>query len=89
MRGPRPRQMLASATLLTSEHEVLDRFPSLSFVFLESGCGWLPYWLERLDEHYVHPRDATIWEKLSGPCDQAHGTDDRARPTDAPAVAVR
>jgi predicted TIM-barrel fold metal-dependent hydrolase len=20
--------------------------------FLESGCGWLPYWLHRLDEHY-------------------------------------
>jgi hypothetical protein len=24
----------------------------LRFVFLESGCGWLPYWLYRLDEHY-------------------------------------
>src|SRR5580765_1466536 len=31
---------------------VLDRFPKLRFVFLESGCGWLPYWLERMDEHY-------------------------------------
>jgi predicted TIM-barrel fold metal-dependent hydrolase len=31
---------------------VLDRFPKLRFVFLESGCGWLPYWFERMDEHY-------------------------------------
>jgi len=30
---------------------VLDRFPKLRFVFLESGCGWLPYWLDRFDEH--------------------------------------
>ena len=20
--------------------------------FMESGCGWLPFWLERLDEHW-------------------------------------
>jgi hypothetical protein len=31
---------------------VLDRFPKLRFVFLEAGCGWLPYWFERMDEHY-------------------------------------
>jgi predicted TIM-barrel fold metal-dependent hydrolase len=43
-------QMLACATVLTGE--LPDRFPDLPFVFLESGCGWLPYWLERLDEHY-------------------------------------
>jgi uncharacterized protein len=43
-------QMLACATVLTSD--LPERFPALSFVFLESGCGWLPYWLERLDEHY-------------------------------------
>jgi len=30
---------------------LLDRFPKLRFVFLEAGCGWLPYWLDRLDEH--------------------------------------
>jgi len=30
---------------------VLDRHPALRVVFLESGCGWLPYWLERMDEH--------------------------------------
>jgi predicted TIM-barrel fold metal-dependent hydrolase len=30
---------------------ILERFPALRVCFLESGCGWLPSWLERLDEH--------------------------------------
>jgi predicted TIM-barrel fold metal-dependent hydrolase len=30
---------------------VLERHPDLRVVFVEAGCGWLPYWLERLDEH--------------------------------------
>lgn len=29
----------------------LERFPKLRVVFLESGCGWLPHWLDRIDEH--------------------------------------
>ena len=31
---------------------ILDKYPKLRFAFLESGSGWLPYWIERLDEHY-------------------------------------
>jgi predicted TIM-barrel fold metal-dependent hydrolase len=31
---------------------VLERFPRLRFAFLESGCGWVPFWLERMDEHW-------------------------------------
>ena len=31
---------------------VLERHPSLRFVFLESGCGWVPYWVERMDGHF-------------------------------------
>lgn len=31
---------------------MLERFPGLRVVFLESGAGWLPYWLWRMDEHY-------------------------------------
>jgi uncharacterized protein len=34
---------------------VLDRFHKLMFAFLESGCGWLPYWLERMDVMYDNP----------------------------------
>ncbi|MFQ5514292.1 MAG: amidohydrolase family protein [Myxococcota bacterium] len=43
-------QMAACAGLILGG--VLERFPDLSFVFLESGCGWLPYWLERMDGHW-------------------------------------
>jgi predicted TIM-barrel fold metal-dependent hydrolase len=31
---------------------VLARFPDLRVAFLEAGAGWLPFWLERLDEHW-------------------------------------
>lgn len=42
-------QMAAAAGLIMTG--VLERHPRLHFVFLESGCGWLPYWLERMDGH--------------------------------------
>lgn len=29
-----------------------DRFPSLKLVVLESGAGWLPYWMDRMDALY-------------------------------------
>ncbi len=32
---------------------ILDDHPRLRVGFFESGLGWLPYWLERLDEHKV------------------------------------
>jgi predicted TIM-barrel fold metal-dependent hydrolase len=40
---------------------VLERHPKLRVVFLESGAGWAPWWLERMDEHwagYFGPVDA-------------------------------
>lgn len=40
--------MMAFLALL--EGGVLETHPALRFGFLESGCGWLPYWLWRLDE---------------------------------------
>ncbi|MCH7553437.1 MAG: amidohydrolase [Chloroflexi bacterium] len=43
-------QMRAVATVIGGG--LLEQFPKLTFAFLESGCGWLPYWLERLDHHY-------------------------------------
>jgi predicted TIM-barrel fold metal-dependent hydrolase len=53
-------QMLAFLTLL--EGGVYERHPTLRFAFLESGCGWVPYWLWRLDEieyksSYVEVKD--------------------------------
>ena len=31
---------------------VFDRYPRLKVAFMEGACGWLPFWSERLDEHY-------------------------------------
>ena len=42
--------MLALMSLIVGG--VIHRFPKLHVGFMESGCGWLPFWLERLDEHY-------------------------------------
>lgn len=42
-------QMLAVLAFIAGG--VLERFPKLKLGVLEAGCGWLPYWLHRLDEH--------------------------------------
>ncbi len=43
---------------------VLHRFPKLKVCFLESGCGWLPFWLDRLDEHWEHmPEQAPLIDR--------------------------
>ena len=31
---------------------VFERFPGFKLVVTESGSGWLPHWLERMDEYY-------------------------------------
>ncbi len=41
--------MLACAQLIGTG--VLERHPTLRVAFLEAGGGWVPYWLERLDDH--------------------------------------
>ncbi len=41
-------EMLACAQLIA--FGVLERHPSMRVVFLESSGGWVPFWLERLDE---------------------------------------
>jgi predicted TIM-barrel fold metal-dependent hydrolase len=33
---------------------VLERFKRLRVSMLEAGCGWVPYYFERLDEHWEH-----------------------------------
>lgn len=45
-----PMEQMAALASLTLGG-ALDRHPSLRVAFLESGTGWLPYWLHRLDEH--------------------------------------
>lgn len=41
---------------------VLQRFPKLHFVIVESGIGWIPYFLERMDQTYQKHR---FWTKSS------------------------
>lgn len=52
-------QMAACAGLVLGG--VLERHPALRFVFLESGSGWLPYWLQRMDGHFE------TWSQLLRP----------------------
>lgn len=55
-------QMLASLSLIGNG--ALERFPELKVVFLESGAGWLPYWLWRMDEHYELLPFQAPWLKM-------------------------
>jgi len=43
-------QMVALTALMLGG--VLDRFPTLRFGFMESGIGWVPYFVHRLHEHH-------------------------------------
>ncbi len=42
------------AFLSLYEGRVFERFPRLRVAFLESGAGWVPYWLRRLDHEVGH-----------------------------------
>jgi predicted TIM-barrel fold metal-dependent hydrolase len=44
--------MLAFGTMY--EAGVFERFPTIRIGYMESGCGWLPFWLDRLEEHMEH-----------------------------------
>ena len=49
-------QMAAAVALLLGG--VCERHPELRVAFLESGTGWMPYWLARLDDHRDWMRDS-------------------------------
>ena len=42
-------QMMACSNVVTSG--VLERVPDLRIAFLEAGGGWVPYWMNRMDEY--------------------------------------
>src|SRR5439155_19698294 len=42
--------MLAQVSLIW--HGVFERHPNLRVGFMESGGGWVPGWLERMDRHF-------------------------------------
>src|SRR5262245_18839018 len=52
-------QMIAALCVVAGG--LLERFPNLKFAFMEAGCGWVPYWMERLDEHYELLRPTVPW----------------------------
>ncbi|HXG35422.1 MAG TPA: amidohydrolase family protein [Dehalococcoidia bacterium] len=31
---------------------VFEQFPTLKIAFMEAGCSWVPYWVERMDEEW-------------------------------------
>ena len=43
-------QMISAVSLIYGG--VLERCPGLKVAFLEAGCGWVPFWLHRMDEHW-------------------------------------
>ena len=43
-------QMLAMMTVIRAG--VLERHPDLRVGFMESNCGWVPYWLARMDSNW-------------------------------------
>jgi predicted TIM-barrel fold metal-dependent hydrolase len=47
---------------------VLDRFPSLRVGLFEGGVGWVPWWIDRLDEHHE------LWPYASPAIDAAPST---------------
>ena len=42
--------MVAMMTLIW--YGVLERHPELTVVHVEADAGWLPYWLQRMEQHY-------------------------------------
>jgi predicted TIM-barrel fold metal-dependent hydrolase len=40
-----------AAMLSMIVHGAFERFPRLRCAYMEAGCGWLPSWLHRIDEH--------------------------------------
>ncbi len=39
---------------------VYERFPRLRCAYMEGGCGWLPSWLHRIDEHLEMTEDQRV-----------------------------
>jgi uncharacterized protein len=48
-----------------------DEFPKLRFAYVEAGAGWLPFWIERITEHYEH-RAREVPKMKRAPRDYLH-----------------
>ena len=63
--------MIAFTTLF--EGGVFDRFPNLKVAVLESGCGWIAWWLDRMDHtseqfHFTTPMKLMPSEYFRNQC---------------------
>jgi predicted TIM-barrel fold metal-dependent hydrolase len=79
-----------SAVLQFTVGGIFHRFPELRVGFFESGAGWLPYWLDRLDDHalgifgareYRLPNRPSFYFKRQGfvtmdPSEELHGIEE-------------
>jgi predicted TIM-barrel fold metal-dependent hydrolase len=83
-------QMLACAQLIGLG--IMERHPSLRFVFLEAGGGWAPYWLERLDHQvptyhrYAPPMSLLPSEYFARQCWVSFEIDEPTLPALAPFI---
>ena len=57
-------QMIGLMTIIGGG--ILERLPDLRVGILETGCTWLPYWMQWLDAHYEDPRYLKDPETLFG-----------------------
>ena len=44
---------------------ILERFPQLKVAFMEAGAGWVPWMLDRLNEHFELLPDQMPWQQRS------------------------
>jgi predicted TIM-barrel fold metal-dependent hydrolase len=85
-------EMLACAQLIA--FGVMERHPDLNFIFLESSGGWVPFWLERLDEQvssfggYCPDMTLTPTEYFARQCAVSFEVDERTLPALVPFVGV-
>ena len=85
-------EMLACAELIA--FGVLERHPGLRCVFLESSGGWVPFWLERLDEQvasfggYCPDMALRPSEYFARQCAVSFEVDERTLPALAPFVGA-
>jgi predicted TIM-barrel fold metal-dependent hydrolase len=49
------------------QYGVFAAFPELRVVVLESGAGWIGYWLDRMDSVYASPQGRLVRELLPEP----------------------
>ena len=57
-----PEQMICVTSIALGG--VLAKFPKLKVGFMEAGCGWLPFWLEHMDEEWEkRPHEAPLIDR--------------------------